>query len=174
MSGVSADSVVNKNFLSPLGFKFLLKRAPGIEFFVQAVTMPGLALPAVDTPNPFVTLPYGGDHISYDELELTFRVDEDMKSWLEIHDWIRDTGFPEKFEQYANIASQDVRQGLGLKSDVVLVILNSVMRGNIEVTFHDAFPVSLSGFELTAMDEDVTYIKSTARFRYTRFSVKRI
>ncbi len=167
-------SVENKNFLSPLGFKLLLKRAPGVEFFVQAVKLPGLSLSSIETFNPFVAIPYGGDHISFEELEVTFIVDEEMKSWLEIYSWIRDTGFPEKFEQYKNIAKKNRLEGEGLKSEIVLVILNSVMRPNIEITFHDSMPISLSGFTMNTVDNSVKYFTSTARFRYTYFTLNRV
>jgi hypothetical protein len=166
-----SQEVTNRNFLSPLGFKLLLKRAPGVEFFVQSVKVPGLSLNSVETPNPFVSLPYGGDHISYEEFEVSFRVDEDMKSWMEIYTWIRDTGFPENYGQYESIAKGSKIEGLGLKSDIVLTILNSAMRPNIELTFRDAMPISITGFDMNSMDSSVNYISSTARFRYTYFNI---
>ena len=38
----------NKNFLSPLGFRFTIKKAPNLNFFVQSVNIPTLSLGTVD------------------------------------------------------------------------------------------------------------------------------
>ena len=43
----------NKNFLSPLNFRFQIKKAPNVNFFIQKVNIPQIELPQVDTPNPF-------------------------------------------------------------------------------------------------------------------------
>src|SRR5690606_103637 len=52
----------NNNFLSPLGFHFSVRKLPNVNFFVQRVRIPSISLPPADTPNPFVKIPYSGDH----------------------------------------------------------------------------------------------------------------
>ena len=44
----------NKNFLSPLNFKFTIKKAPHVNFFIQKVNIPDLGLKPVVTSNPMV------------------------------------------------------------------------------------------------------------------------
>jgi hypothetical protein len=171
---MSDIAVPNKNFLSPLGLKLLLRRAPGVEFFVQRAVVPGLSLNSVETPNPFVSLPYGGDHILYEEFSVEFKVDEDMQNWLEVHNWLRATGFPKNYNEYEELVKGNRLEGFGVKSDIVLIILNSAMRPNIEVTFHDAMPISLTGFNMNTTDTSVNYVTSTARFRYTLFSINSV
>ena len=34
----------NLNFLSPIGFRFQLQRAPNVEYFCQSVTLPTLSI----------------------------------------------------------------------------------------------------------------------------------
>ena len=82
------NTPTNPNFLSPLNFKFSIKRAPHINFFTQKISIPSLNLPSYNSPNPFVKIPEPGEHIDYGDLELTFRVDENLKNYLEIHNWI--------------------------------------------------------------------------------------
>ena len=72
----------NKNFLSPISFKFMIKKAPHVNFFIQQVTVPRISLPSVETPNPFVSLPKPGDHIDFDTLSIKFKVDEDLQNYL--------------------------------------------------------------------------------------------
>ena len=74
----------NLNFLSPLGFRFLLNKAPNIEYFCQVATLPTISMTEINRSNPFVAIPQPGDRIVYEPLTLQFRVDEDMTNYLEI------------------------------------------------------------------------------------------
>lgn len=156
----------NRNFLSPLGHKFVLSRTPNLNFNVQTVRLPGLTLSSTDTATPFVSIPNSGK-ISYAPLTITFRVNEDMQDYFEIRRWMERLGAPVSLGQYKDIKeSQD-----GLYSDGTLVIMNSAMRGNISATFYDLFPIELSDLQFTTMDTDVNYIECTVDFRYLRCEV---
>lgn len=48
----------NINFLSPLGFKFVLARAPNLNFFVTDVNLPSITLGFIETPTPFKILEF--------------------------------------------------------------------------------------------------------------------
>lgn len=161
------------NFLSPLNFKFQLKRAPNLNFFVQKVNIPGLSLPKVDTPNPLLSIPYAGDHLQYDELELTFKVDENLQNYLEVHNWVRALGKSD-FQEYANLAKNPTYTGEGLRSDIVLTVLTSQKNPNYEFIFKDAFPISISGVTFATTDENVDYIEATATFVYIQFDVIKV
>lgn len=165
--------ILNKNFLSPLNFKFQLKRAPHINFFVQTANIPGLALPAINVPSPLIRVPFPGDHLQYDELTITFRVDEDMQNYFEIHNWIRGLG-KLSYIEYQNLAQTPVYTGESLTSDISLIVLTSQKNPNYEFTFRDAFPISLSGMEFTTMAEDVAYIEASASFRYIYYDAQKV
>jgi hypothetical protein len=167
------DEVANKNFLSPLNFKFQLKRAPHVNFFIQTIVIPGISLPSVDTPNPFVKLPYAGDHLSYDELSFSFKVDEDLQNYLEIHNWLRYEG-KLYFEEYKELAAAPRYTGEGLKSDISVSLLTSNRQANYEVVFKDAFPISLSSITLSTTTPDINYIEASASFRYLYFDISKI
>jgi hypothetical protein len=162
----------NKNFLSPLGFKFFVQKLPNVNFFVQKVTIPGLKMGATpEAPNPFVAIPYSGDHLLYNELELTFRIDEDMKNYLEIHKWLRGLGFPEEYGEYAEIQNEEKMLGGGLKTNATLVITSNGKSPNIECVFEDIFPIALSDVVFNTTDETVNYIEASASFRYTQYKI---
>ena len=93
----------NKNFLNPLNFNFYIKRAPYVNFFVQSVNLPGFGFTTPLQQTPFSNIPQTGDRIIFQDLEVTFKVDEELQNYLEIANWIRSIGFPENFEQYAGI-----------------------------------------------------------------------
>jgi hypothetical protein len=164
----------NRNFLSPLNFKFQIKKAPHVNFFIQKVNIPAINLSPAVSPNPFVNIPLPGDHLSYGELEITFKVDEDLQNYLEIHNWITALGKPEEFEQYKNIADKKEWTGEGIYSDISVIVLSSTKSANYEIVYVDGYPVSLSGLEFNTIDSDVNYITATASFKYTYYNIIKI
>lgn len=165
--------ITNKNFLSPLNFKFQLKRAPYVNFFIQRINIPGMSLQQVETTNPFINVAYAGDHLRYDTLEMTFKVDEDLQNYLEMHNWLRAQG-KLSFSEYKDLASVQPFTGEGLKSDVSLTVLTSNKRANYEIVFKDAFPLSISGIEFNTTDEDVQHILASVSLRYLNYDILKV
>lgn len=164
----------NKNFLSPLNFRFQIKKAPHVNFFIQRVNIPAIQVGNADTSNPFVVIPHPGDHINYGTLEITFKVDEDLTNYLEIHNWIRALGFPEKYEEYKTIQDVKPYTGDGIYSDISLIVLASTKTPNYDITYRDAFPISLSALTFLTTDSSVNYIEASATFKYTLFDITKI
>ena len=81
MSAILDQTPSNRNFLSPLNFKFTIKKAPHVNFFIQKVNVPQIILKPPIAGNPFTNIPYPGDHIDYSTLEITFKVDEDLQNY---------------------------------------------------------------------------------------------
>ena len=105
-------NITNDNYLSPLGFKLVLSRAPIMSRNAQQVSLPSIILPQVLIPSPFVKIPVPGDHIDYNEFNLSFIVDEDITGYLEIHDWIKELAAPTEFSESTRIYDQ-VQPGEG-------------------------------------------------------------
>lgn len=171
----------NKNFLSPLGFTFSIKKTPGVNYFVQSASIPGFSLGTVDFDTPFVKIPYPGDHIAFEPLNITFRVDEEMRNYFEIFSWMKATGFPDEFNQYQSMSDIAKYRGTAQKmtgegqfSDASLIILNSVKAPIIEVTFTDLFPTTLSEISFDTRNTDVDYIDATVTFSYRKFDLNYI
>lgn len=164
----------NPNFLSPLGFRFQIKKCPTVNFFVQSVNIPSMELINVDASNPFVKIPYGGEHISFGDLNLTFKVDEDLKNYMEIYNWIKGIGFPDKFNQYKTLKDKPVMSGEGLTSDISLLVLSSSRNPTYDIVYRDAFPVSLSQVEFNTTSQDVNYLTATTTFRYLSYEIKTV
>lgn len=172
MTRATSHVPANKNFLSQLGFQFLIKRAPTVNFFIQSATLPGMTLDPVDVPNPFVNDPQPGDHMYYEELGIQFKVDEELKNYMEIHNWIKALGFPDEYEQYKALFDQPKYTGDGLKSDLSLMITNSLKNLHLEVIFKDAHPISLSNLQFDVTGEDVQYLEAFASFKYTSYTIQ--
>lgn len=165
----------NKNFLSPLNFKLVLKRTPYLNYFVQSVNLPGFYLggPA-DFPTPFVNIPVPGDKLYFEPLNVTFKVDEDFGNYFEIYNWLRGLGFPDSFDQFNSLAEQGSipGNGLGVYSDISLIVMTNSKNPNIEITFKNAFPTGISSITFDTTLSDVNFITATAIFHYTKYDVK--
>jgi hypothetical protein len=159
----------NRNFLSPLGFRFVLLKAPGVEYFIQSINIPSINLGVANVPTPFVRMPFAGDHLEFGELTISFKIDEDMKNYLEIYNWMIGLGFPDKFDQYKAISNTPTKDGV--YSDASLVILTSSKNPNIEVKFKNMFPISLDPIQFDTTQTDVEYVSTTATFKYQSFEV---
>ncbi len=165
----------NINFLSPLVFKLEIKKTPNLTFFVQNVNLPGIHLePTEGQATPFVNIPYYGDHLTYDELTVNFKVQESMHDWLEIHDWIRGLGFPKNHTEFATLEDALPITGEGMTSDMSLVVMNSNRIPKFNIIFRDAFPITLSSIIFDQAQSDLQYATAAATFKYTLYDIERI
>ena len=103
MANKVVGTPTNINMLSPLGFKFMINKLPNTNFFIQSINLPGVNLGEVDTQTPFTRLPFAGDHITFQDLTISFRVDEDLANYRELFDWMVALGFPESYDQSRQI-----------------------------------------------------------------------
>jgi hypothetical protein len=113
-------------------------------------------------PTPHLRIPVAGDHITYGDLTLTFKVDEAMANYLELYNWIKAIGKPESYDQY--IAEE-------VYSDATLTVLSSAMNAKYNITFVDMFPVDLGGFTFLTTAGDVDYIESIVTFKYRSYDI---
>lgn len=167
------SDITNKNFLSPLNFKFIMKRAPHVNFFIQKITIPGIVLSTVFVPSPIVRVPEPGDHLEFEDLTISFIVDENLQNYLEIQNWLRAVG-KLTFDSHRTLASSPVYLGESLKSEISVTVLTSNKNPNYEIVFEDAFPTRISGISFDSSMEDVNYLEAEASFIYTKYEIKKI
>jgi hypothetical protein len=165
---------INLNYLSRSNFKFMLKRAPNVDFFIQEVQLPSITLPPVDKHNPYGKVPFVGDQIEYEQLSLTFKVDEDLRNYREIFDWIVALADPTNPAAYGTLAAAKPGSGDGLVSDIVVHLLTNQFTSNYGFTFVDAWPIYISGLLLNSTDDRSKYLDATVIFRYSYYQIDRI
>ena len=154
----------SKNFLSPVGFDFSLLRIPQTTFHVQSVILPGIVSTPYEVPNPLNRMPVHGDHPIFDELSVTFKINEDMGNYIEIFDWIRGQTTPDNYGEYEGHKN--------LYSDATLSILTSQFNPAIRIELTDCFHISLTPIEVNVTDTAIEYIDATAGFRFQDYSIK--
>ena len=162
----------NPSFLSPLGFRLQIKRTPNVNYFVQSVELPSVSLGDVNVDTPFTRIPFPGTRLTFGNLQVTFKVDENMSNYLEIYNWMMGLGFPDNFEQYKSLAGAGTMSGDGVFSDIQLLVLSSAMQPIQEINFQDCFPVDISSLSFDSTSVDVSYLTATVTFANRRFTVK--
>lgn len=162
----------NKNFLSPLGFAFRMQRAPHLNYFCQSATLPTVTLTETQQANPMAELFLPGEHIIFEPFNLRFRIDEDMKNYMEIFDWMVALGAPVEQQQYAELAAQDIPRGI--KSDGTLMVLSSNMNPHIRISFVDLYPTALTPLTFDTQLADLEYLEAEVVFRYRNFTLTKL
>ncbi len=169
--------IENRNFLSPVGFKFSLKRAPAVAFFCNQANIPSLDLGIAEQPTYFRDIPTPGDKIQFGDLSLRFLVDEDLVNYMELQRWIRGLGYPESMDEFTKLENEAVlpsnfgQAGDNIYSDGTLQILSSNLVPQFQVVFNDLFPYSLSTVTFDATDTDIEYFTADVSFKYTIYNL---
>lgn len=172
----------NLDFASPSQFRFSLLKVPNVEYFVTDVNLPGVSFSGDATISTrFTSVHFMGDSMEFEDLEVTFLVNEALENYREIHDWMIGIGFPKDNQQYIDaigseqnmnpIASKvDNAKATGkpsvLMSDATLTILTNKNNPNLRVNFKNCFPTSLSGLSYTTQGTDTEQLTASVNFKY--------
>ncbi len=172
MASALSNQISNRNFLSPVGFKFTLTKEPKVAFFCNSARIPEIALSLVQQPSYLKDLDVPGGKLQYGDLTLRFLVDEDMVNYMAIHNWLTGLGFPESTKQYKDLITEDtIQDPKKAFSDGTLYILDSSYNTSATVKFKDLFPISLSSLEFNSTLTDVQYFTADVIFKYTIYNI---
>jgi hypothetical protein len=174
-------TIENRNFLSPIGFKFTIDRMRGVDFFCQSANIPGISLGSADTGTRLNKIKNPGDELQYEDLFLRFLVDENMKNWYQVADWMREIATPYSTREFkynrGDIKSTNKREATydyasannQWRCDCSLFILSSNYRVVSEIVFRDAWPTSLSTLSFDASTSDINYFTAEVGLKYNYY-----
>ena len=172
------NQLSNRNYLSPVGFKFTITKVPKADFFSNYASIPGINLGFAEQPTYMKNIPVPGDKLTYADFSLRFFVDENLTNYMEVHNWLRGLGFPESLDEFTALKEQDrynpstdARNALGEYSDGSLFVYNSNYNEVARVDFLDVFPISLSTINFDATDSDIQYVSAEATFKYSIYNI---
>ena len=163
----------NINHLTPIAYRFNIRKIPNVVYFCQSVNIPGISFSSTVQTTPFSPINIQGDTLFYEDLTIRFLVDEDLEAYTEIFNWITALTAPKAFSQYKTERDTNkvLRRSTGnLFSSAELIILNNNMNPNKEVIFDDVFPVSLSSIEFDS-GSTLDTLSATVTFKYTTYSI---
>ena len=175
---IYSKQIKNRNYLSPTGFNFTLQRCPKVSFFSNTAQIPGIDLGVTIQPNYLNDIPRPGDKIDFSDFTLRFLIDEDLKNYMQLQNWMRGLGFPESLSEiYRELAKekavydQEMEGEQLLFSDGTLQVLNSTSNPQFLVKFSGMFPTSLSTLDFDATPTDIEYFTAEATFKYTMYNI---
>ena len=178
------------DYASPTQFRFGIHQLPKVEFFVTAVTLPGISLGTIPFPTPLKDIPIAGSKLEYTNLSITFIVDEYLENYITLHNWMAGLGFPkdrEQFTTFRDVTSDTPETPKGpykvdkvttatpdssMYSDANLVLLSNKNNPIVEVDFLDVFPITLGALEYDQGATDVEYLTTTVEFAYQIYEFK--
>ena len=184
------------DYASPTQFKFSIMQLPKVEFFTTAANLPGITLADAIFPTPFTDIPVQGDKLTFDNLIISFIVDESLENYVQLHKWLYGIGFPKSRKQFSDFkvntsnTPATARSAAGtstdigevqkassknaLFSDATLTILSNKNNPIVNILFRDLYPVALSALEYTQDATDVEYLTATVDFTYQIYEIETI
>ena len=166
----------NLNNFIPTGFKFFLDKIPNVSYFCQAASLPGITAGQAILPNPLRDISVAGDKAQFNEFRIRFIIDEELKNWLEIYNWIVGLTYPEDTEQYKKLykSGNSLSSFGGLYSDGSLYILSSHKNAQYKVDFTHLFPITLTDIDMDSSLGDIDAITADVSFQYTTYNINRL
>ena len=177
------------DYASPTQFRFGVHQLPKVEFFTVSANLPGISASISIQSTPFKDNPTMGDKLTYENLSISFIVDEYLENYISLHDWLVGIGFPQKRDQFKTFRdiTSNIPAGGGtaavdrvgsttadkaMYSDAFIQILSNKNNPIVEVNFQNVFPINLSALDFTQTATDVEYMVATAEFAYQIYEIK--
>ena len=174
-------------------WRLAFNRVPKTTWFCTTANIPGVTLGEAQYPTPMSDMFIAGDKLTFDTLNITFIVDEELQNYRELWEWLTGIGSPVRHAQWSDVLSKGdgltttfsaigtddqldsrtasvMQSGTStesnLYSDSTLIVYNSKNIPKVEVKFKNMFPTSLSSLDYSQESTDVEYFKASASFRY--------
>lgn len=170
--------------LDPTNHVMQFARMPSTTFVLQDVNLPGVNAQTAKIAAPGLTFHAIPDRLVFDQLQVTFMMDENMGAWRELFSWLQGmTGSHDRSEIVAefiegqmNYVWQDNPQNqhdLASRTTAALTIINPAKIPMLRVLFHNLYITSLGPLQFSTRDTDTiaSTLACTATFNYDYYAV---
>ena len=163
----STSQPPTNNYLATNFFKLEFPEIPNVEYFAQSVNLPSLTISPLELPVAQLGVPIRTPvgRYFYENMSISFLVDEKMENWLEVYNWMRTCStaedVPGEWNGHNNIFK-----------DATLQIMDGSYNDIRKVVFKDMFPVGISGIQFSSVVVDTEPVIATATFSYTSYSIE--
>lgn len=146
------------DLLSTNRFRVVIGRFPSVNYFTQRVPIPSIVLGQTrQFTNAPEDIKWPGDKIEYDDLLISFIIDENLAGMVEIIAWIQQAGSSE--------------MGADVFSDITIVTLTNNSNANKTFTFHNAWPQTVSSFTLDTTQNEDQPLTADVIFKFSHFTL---
>ena len=188
MADTSSQQPTVFDYATGTQWRIAFNRIPKTTWFCTAANIPGISLGEASYPTPMADMFVAGDKLTFETLNITFLVDEELQNYRELWEWIVGMGAPVSHSQWStgltkgdgitttfsavgtddniNSRQKSTSTEKNLYSDATLIVYSSKNQPKVEVKFKNMFPTSLSSLEYSQEATDVEYFKASATFRY--------
>ena len=184
MADTSSQQPTVYDYATGTQWRLAFNRLPKTTWFCTAANVPGITLGEAQYATPMSDMFVAGDKLTFETLNITFLVDEELQNYRELWDWIVGIGSPVNHSQWettlakgdgairqfgtndADPRTKSTFEESNLYSDATLLVYNSKNIPKVNVKFKNMFPTSLSSLEYSQDLTDVEYFKASATFRY--------
>ena len=156
----------NTNLLQPTKFLLTFSRIQTVQYFCQEVNLPGVSLGEVTRATPFLDMFSPGTKLTYEPLDITFTIDEELESWKNLYNWFISMADPDGFE--GRDGSRELQNNKHF-SDATLTILSALNNPLLRINFTNVFPLTVSDINFDTKLSADTIITCKATFRYQSY-----
>jgi hypothetical protein len=176
MSYELTTSETQYNFLKNSQFQLVIPRLPNVSFYTVNTGIPDFSVDYPTIGTPFKKIPVTGETADFGDLVVRFIVDHKMNNYYEVYNWMRGYSRVNNYENIRdyiaeNNGNPDAVHEKHLTSDIQFVIMSDRGCEIARVEYKDAFPISLSGLDMTTQVSDVEYLVATATFKYSYYEI---
>lgn len=154
----------NKNSILSTHFQFEMRKLSNVTYFCQRINMPGLSLTPTEQHTVFNNIRRPSGALVPENLSISFMVDENLKNWMEIYNWLQECSNERDFTKYRGPETHLVSEGS-------LIILESNNQPRFRISFDNLFPTTLSGLVFQTGQQSSVYQYCNATFAYTTFNI---
>lgn len=163
--GVAPTTPTTNNYLGNNRFQFFLRRCPNLTHFCQRANIPTISFGISLQSNPTGIAPIKrpGTAYTFDDITIGFFIDENMKNWIEIFDWMKSIGIYN--------TDNEVLPEHDKVSDAFMLITNSASIPILSIKFYNIFPILLTGVDFDSSLPDIDPVLATATFAFTHYEI---
>jgi hypothetical protein len=150
--------IPNLSLFSPNKFRVVIQKFPGLNFFAQKITMPAVTLGQTKvTTNKYLDFYIPGDKTVFDDLQISFLLDEDLVAYSQIKEWMVDASRTELLDEKF--------------SDLQIVALTNNSNQNLRIHFQSTFPYYISPVPMDTTRDEQIPITIDVFFKYAEFNI---
>lgn len=147
------------DYLSVNKYKILIHKYPNVEFFAQRIPIPTVTLGStIQFTNREHDIKIPGDKVEYEDLIVSFIVDENMDTFKEILDWLQ-------------MAAADELAHDEIFSDISIISLTNNSNANKIFKFYNAWPQTITNILLDVTTTEDQPPTVDVIFKYTHFTL---
>ena len=156
---------IDTSFLIGSNFSVVIPDMENFSATVQQASIPSTTIGESLAPSTLLDFTLPGEKITYNQLIMSFPVQQNMANYAEIYNWMMSIAGPESPENRVDYSEY--------QRDGSIILKNHSGKNTCEIVFNNMFPIDLSDIPLDVGGvEDGDPILSTVTFRYEYMSFK--